>query len=212
MKRFKFLRTGYKSEYGNQTWKLGKWYTFDGELYMCNAGFHCSKGIYQAFSFVQGKYLAEVEVKGKHLSETDKECWEKMRVVKVWKWTKKDSVAFAIYSASLVLKIYEDKYPNDDRPRKAIEAAQTWLKNPTEKNRVAAWAAGDAAGAAWAAAGDAAWAARAAAGDVAGAAWAARAALAAAWAAGDAAWAALYKKLDKWMVSHLKEMKLVKEI
>ena len=37
----------------------------------------------------------------------------------------------------------------EERPRLAIEAAERWADNPTEKNKAAAWAAGDAA---WAAA------------------------------------------------------------
>ena len=44
----------------------------------------------------------------------------------------------AIFSAKLVIGIYEKQYPNDDRPRKAIEAAVRYQKNPTEKNRLAA--------------------------------------------------------------------------
>ena len=45
----------------------------------------------------------------------------------------------------------------EERPRLAIEAAERWADNPTEKNkaaaaaRAAAWAAGDAGAAAWAA-------------------------------------------------------------
>jgi hypothetical protein len=83
--------------------------------------------------------------------------------------------------AEVVLPIYEHNYPNDDRPRKAIEATRRFALG---KIGVEAWcAAGDAAeDAAWAA-GDAAWAAGAARA-------AACAARAAAWAAGDAAWAA----------------------
>jgi len=83
---------------------------------------------------------------------------------------------------------------DEDRPRLAIEAAERWADNPTEKNKAAAWdAARAAAWAAGAAAWDAARAARAA-GDAAwdaarAAAWAAGAA---AWAAGDAAWAAAW--------------------
>jgi len=72
----------------------------------------------------------------------------------------------------------------EERPRLAIEAAERWADNPTEKNKAAAWAAGaagDAGAAAWAAA-------RAAA-----AAWAAGAA----WAARDAAWAAAHKDMAK---------------
>src|SRR3990167_9839814 len=141
MKRWKFLRTRFKSDNGDKKWTLGKWYAHGGELELCKSGFHCSKGIYQAFSYVQGEYLAEVEVKGKHLSDTDKEVWEKMRVIMIWKWKKKDSVLFSIFAARQVLKIYEDKYPNDDRPRKAIEAAEKYSKSPTKKNAEAARAA-----------------------------------------------------------------------
>jgi len=266
--RYKFLRTGYKSEIGDHKWKVGKWYEYDGDIEMCKSGFHCSKGIYQAFSHIRGEILAEVEVAGKHEVQDDKEVWEKMRVVRSWKWTKKDSVLFAIFAARLVLKNFEKEFPCDDRPRKAIEAAEVYAKNPTEKNREAAesaaWAAESAAWAAesvtesaWAtawvtakSAAEAAWAARSAA----EAAWAARStarsatrstAWAAAWAATrSAAWAtesaaraaestaraaesvtepaaeavaaraaksAIYKKLDKWMLDHLPELKLLQD-
>lgn len=127
-KLYKFLRTGMKSENGGTKWRLNKWNKFDGELEMCHAGFHCSVEPYDAFSFVQGEILAEVEVKGESIKEKDKEVWSEMRVVKVYKWTKKDSVRLAIYAAELVLKIYEDRYPNDKRPREAIEAAKRYLK------------------------------------------------------------------------------------
>jgi hypothetical protein len=84
--------------------------------------------------------------------------------------------------------------PNgEDRPRLAIEAAERWADNPTESNRLAAWAAaraaGDAAGAAARAAGDAA-------GDAAGAA---------AWAAGDAAGAAAWAAALRYMAAMIRE-------
>jgi len=103
----------------------------------------------------------------------------------------------------------------EERPRLAIEAAERWADNPTEKNKVAAaaawaaaraaaWTAGDAGAAAAArAAAGAAAAARAAAGAAAAAraaAGAAAAARAAAWTAGDAgaaAWAAAHKDMAK---------------
>jgi hypothetical protein len=115
--------------------------------------------------------------------------------------------------AAHVLHIFENEYPNDDGPRKAIEASQQFIRgNITEQEWAvraaraaraalaaeaarAAWAAlaAEAARAAWAAdAADAAWAARAA--DAALAAEAARAADAALAAeaaeAARAAWAA----------------------
>ena len=96
-------------------------------------------------------------------------------------FTKNQNVMYAIYAAESVLSIYENKYPDDTRPRKAIEAASHYLS--VVSSRDAAWAAEDAARAA----GDAAWAAGDAAWAAGDAAWAARDA---AWAAGDAAWAA----------------------
>jgi len=94
--------------------------------------------------------------------------------------------------AEHVLHIFEDKYPGDDSPRKAIQAARLYADGDiTAAARAAARAAaGDAAGAAaWDAAGAAARAAAwHAAWDAAGAAaWAA-----ARHAAGDAAWDAAW--------------------
>jgi hypothetical protein len=117
---------------------------------------------------------------------------------------KKYSVEFAVGCAENVLNLFESKYPEDKRPRNAIDAAKRYLENPSEENRLACWAAAgaacDAASSAWAAAdaADAAGAAYAAdaacaACDAARAAYAARGAVGAAWAARGAvgaAWAA----------------------
>ncbi len=103
--------------------------------------------------------------------------------------TKKQNVEIAIFAAKEVLGLFEEKYPDDDRPRKAIEAAENWLKNPTSENAAPAYAAADAAADAAAAAAAyaaadayAAYAADAAA-DAAAAAYAAADAYAAAAAA-----------------------------
>lgn len=47
----------------------------------------------------------------------------------------------AIKCAESVISIYEKRYPNDERPRKAIEAAIAYVKDPSNKNREAASAA-----------------------------------------------------------------------
>jgi len=87
-------------------------------------------------------------------------------------------ILYAIYAAEAVLNIFESAYPQDNRPRKAIEIAKICFKNPTKENKAVAKAAA-------AAAADAAYAAYAAAYAVAAAADAAAAA-----AAADAAYAA----------------------
>ena len=189
-KRYKFLKEGLKSENGDTSWKLNEWQKYEGELDMCHAGFHCSKGKYQAFSYVQGEILAQVEVKGKSIKEKDKEVWSEMRVVKLWKWQKKDSVALAIYSAELVIDNFEKVYPDDKRPREAIEAAKRYLKDPSEKNRSAAESAESAAWSAASAAWSAASAASAAASAAESAAWGVASAAASAASAAIAASAA----------------------
>jgi hypothetical protein len=109
----------------------------------------------------------------------------------------KANILYAIYCAEAVLPIFENKFPNDNRPRLAIEAAKICLKNPSEENKNKARAdayaaAARAADAAYAAAAWAAWAAS-------DAAWAAaRAADAAYAAAARAAWAADAAAADAW--------------
>jgi len=71
---------------------------------------------------------------------------------------KPTSVKLACIFAKHVLGIYEKKYPDEKRPRHAIEAALKWLKEPTEENHKAAAAAAAYAADAYAAA--AAYAAR----------------------------------------------------
>ena len=148
-KRYKFLREGLKSNLGDHTWKVGEWYKIDGDVSICDCGFHCSKEIYHAFSYVQGEILAEVEVEGDSVIQDDKEAWGEMKIRKVWKWQKKDSVAVSIGAAEICLKNFEKVFPNDKRPREAIEAARKWLENPTKKNESVAESA---ARSAWSAA------------------------------------------------------------
>jgi hypothetical protein len=67
---------------------------------------------------------------------------------------RKQRIQYAIFAAEQVIEIFEKLYPNDKRPREAIEAAKAVLKNGTKKNKdAAAYAAyaADAADAAYAA-------------------------------------------------------------
>ncbi len=65
--------------------------------------------------------------------------------------TKKQYIELAIYSAELVLHVFEAARPNDARPRQAIEAAKKVLEEDTEENRSAASYAAYAAYAAYSA-------------------------------------------------------------
>ena len=115
--------------------------------------------------------------------------------------TKKQAVKYAVFAAEQVIDIYEKAYPDDKRPRNAIEAAKAYLKNPCAKTRAAAAAYAAAAYAVYTYAAAAAYAvayaadateANAAANAAVYAAYAAYAAAYAAYAAADAAVYAAY--------------------
>ena len=122
------------------------------------------------------------------LEEIDRFDWANWLIVRIM--THDQQIMYAIYAAEQVIGIYEDKYPNDTRPRNAIDAARVYLKEPTKENKAAAYAAADAAAYAAYAAAYAAGAAADAAAYAAGAA--AYAAAYAAYAADAAAYAAAY--------------------
>jgi hypothetical protein len=117
----------------------------------------------------------------------DRSDWMLWTLRKADAMDKAGYVQAAILCAEEVLHIYENRYPEDMRPRDAIKAAIAYVKEPTEVNRKAA------AADAYAAADDAAYAAAAyaaAAAAYAADAYAADAYAADAYAADAAAYAA----------------------
>lgn len=117
----------------------------------------------------------------------------------------KNQLRYAIYAAESVIEIFEEKYPNDNRPRLAIAAAKKVLKNNTQSNRASAtsavWTAGAGSSAWTAGAGSSAWAAASAA---SAAAWASNA------AANAAAIAGRFRKIIKHGLRLLKKQEIGK--
>jgi len=60
-------------------------------------------------------------------------------------WTRQEILRVAIACAEHVLPIFEKRRPDDNRPRRAIEAAKAVLENDTPENRAYAADAADAA-------------------------------------------------------------------
>jgi len=216
-----------RSRHGDQTWKVGETYSLpaDVEPELCSRGFHASRTPLDALGYVKGNIIAAVEVSGLSDIGGDKEAWQSMTITAAYRWTRHDSVALAVYAAELVLHLFEARHPDDNRPRKAIEAAKAYLRGESYASASdAAYAAADAASAAYAAsdaAYGAAYAAAYAASDAAyGAAYAAAyAAYAAAYAsdadaayaASDAAYAAygyaasagIKQQINAWIIARL---------
>ena len=91
--------------------------------------------------------------KGKTLKEAwDGNCGDRsdwmMWVYQYRKPVKKLCVMVAVYSARLALGEFEKRYPDDKRPRLAIEAAEAVMRKDTLASRSAARSAAEAAGSA----------------------------------------------------------------
>ena len=190
MTTYKWLTPDHRGAYGHGDYtaylphgkRPGKWLPAVKDPRPCVRGYHVVDIAHLPAHWGIPGVLYEVEVRGKTVEDGDKTACAQIRLVRrVGELTPGIAATFAADCAERVLGLFEAKFPDDDRPRKAIEAARACIADPTPENRAAAGAAAGAAGAAWdaaydagaawAAAGAAAWdAARAAAGAAAGAA------------------------------------------
>jgi hypothetical protein len=203
MKYYKVLdKNGYSCHGGEAEWSLptrnadgtwtpGEWMPeVEGELKPCRNGYHVVT-LEQLLDWL-GERIFEVEVGDEIVHEDNKSVTRTCRLTRECTgWNERTARLFACDCAERVLYLFEARYPDDDRPRKAIEIARRYAEGRAtvwELNtaRDAAWAAAEAV--AW----EAGWGAREAVEDATlAAAWAvawdaSRAALAAAWAV---AWA-----------------------
>jgi hypothetical protein len=211
----KALNTGRISPYQSKRWdapngKPGGWMTSTGKLVHCRNGVHVCRGP-QILGWMAAE-LYVVEIDGEVLEADDKIVCRRARLVEQLNWNPRVACAFAVDCATRVLPFFENNRPGDDRPRKALEAAITWVEKPAAyaANAAANDAAND-ANAAYAAdaANDAAYAADANAANAA--AYAANAAAYAAYAANAAAYAAnadaerdwQYTRLCRWLNGEL---------
>jgi len=202
---YKLLNKNGTSTTVNAAWPLpkrgkpGAWLPpIKGPLVACANGYHVLK--IEDLLSRRGAMLAEIEIKGRPLRDTNKSVVRQARTIRIVKgWNEKNLRLFAADCAERALPIWEKKYPDDDRPLKAIKAARAFAKGKISFKTVIAArnAAYDAAYDAGAAAAAAAYAATAAADATAAAA------VAAAYAAADAA--AARKKERKWQIKRLEE-------
>jgi len=153
MKYYKSLTKDNKGPYSDfdftdylpKNGKPGKWLPVVKNLDLCQSGYHGCKSS-DLIDWLKD-YVYEIEVRGKKKVGDNKVCAEQMRFIKKVMGDY-DIRVFACDCADHVLHFFEDKYPNDKRPREAIGAGRKFAKGEITA------AAGDAA---WAAARDAAW-------------------------------------------------------
>ena len=148
----------------------------------------CSDRYNNYIKFYRDKKLTFCQFMGlKNITHQDK-LWVAFRLM-----TKNNIRQAAADIAESTLHIYESKYPNDNRPRMAIEAARNI--NSTQEELSAAWSA------AWSAA-------RSAASAAWSAAWSAEsAAESAAWSAAESSQNIMEKKQRTILIKYLKDKK-----
>ena len=137
---------------GNGQWPLpGEWLEVDGPLILCEHGLHLCREK-DLVSWL-GPEIWEVEYEGEIVEAENKVVVRKARLVRrLDTWNERMQRLLACDYAEHVLHLYEEKYPNDARPRKAIETARRFANGEATIEELAA--AGSAAGSA---ALDAAW-------------------------------------------------------
>ena len=159
----------------------------------------CSEAVEWGKVAFDGKESVETVELFERLIRDERLDWANWMIVRCMGY--KRCVSYAVFAAEQVVWIYEKQYPEDSRPREAIETARRCVEDPTDKNKAAArtaveasvwaaWAVGAARTAAGAAGEASVWAAWAAGTAVEASVWAARtaaeASVWAAWSAGTA--------------------------
>ena len=164
MKAYHFIAPDLKTRFDSRQAVVGEALSVDEtKLKLCSFGLHASKHPSDALSFAQGDQttLCLVELSGRILDDDgNKVCASERTILRAIDATRMLQ-DYAIWCAEKVLSLFEEKYPDDKRPRAAIETARKYLAGGCSKEDLqkAADAVADAADAARAAA----WAADAAA-------------------------------------------------
>lgn len=137
----------------------GKWMPLVKDPVPCERGYHLCRDLRDALRWL-GPELWVAEGRGAMVEADDKVCVAQARLLRrVETWNERTARLFAADCAEHVLPIWEQFYPADDRPRRAIEAARAFAAGQITAADLAAAraAAGAARAAAWAAAWSAAW-------------------------------------------------------
>ena len=89
MKGYKAFRKGYKG-YGDFQFEIGKSYHADGEIKICENGFHFCRNLIDVFGYYpfseENTVLAEVEADGAIKQEGTKYCAENIKIVRSVEW------------------------------------------------------------------------------------------------------------------------------
>ena len=155
-----------------QPLEVGKTYTYEGEVKICESGYHASRRLIDALRYAPGAQISRVECWGDVQEENDKLVARNRRIL----WTLDATMIlheFACRVAEIALSKIENPGP---RSVAAIEAKRKWMRGEISNMELAA---------AWSAAASAAWSAAQSAARSAAQSAARSAAWSAAWSAAE---------------------------
>ena len=128
MKAYYFLRKDMTSGSGHEEpWKVGEARRIEGHIALCERGYHSSPTPAMALEYAPGSMLCLVDVSKPVQKDSDKQVSRKRTLLAAI------NVEHILYDlacrfAEDVLQIFEKEYPEDSRPRVAIETKRRWLK------------------------------------------------------------------------------------
>lgn len=152
----KFTTKDGTGPYSHFRWPINEWVDVEGPLEMCLNGIHACTPIQSFAWFDYNCHL--VTMRGERLIDesNDKVCLRSARISPpLATWNERTQRLLAADFADRVLHLFEEKYPDDDRPREAIRDAREHANGTiSHVARAASWAAAGAS--AWDTARDAA--------------------------------------------------------
>jgi hypothetical protein len=124
MTYYKFLRLKNGqviSDWDESIWERNEWRDIAIAPVLQAQGFYATERIADAVPWF-GNVLAEVEVRGLSVAGNVVTAHQGMRITRAWKFSRQDWVDLAIHAAWLVLPIFESRFPDDKRPRAALQS------------------------------------------------------------------------------------------
>jgi len=144
MKYYKFLTSENKGAYSDFDYtdylpkdgQPGKWLPKVEDLELCESGYHaCTRKDVLRWVNTQ---MYEVELRGKKKNGNEKVVAQEMRFIRKVDYNERILRLFACWCAEQVLPNFENKYPEDKRPRQAIETAKRYADGKATKKELSA--------------------------------------------------------------------------
>lgn len=123
----------------------GVWREIEGDLVPCKNGLHvCTIEQLPYWLDFHTRYIWTVDIDGSVIKTMDKVVVSRARLREQSRWDNRIARRFLADCAEHVLPIYEDYFPDDARPRLAIEAARRYAdgsisRGELDRARIPAW-------------------------------------------------------------------------